>query len=116
MPSVGEEPCETVEQVWVVPRQDRHELLQAFPKETHLFLSLFAHTHTHKKITKRALSHTETCQSTGSLVLAVEPTAIRNPPGSLLHQVLFFPFARLFLSVACLSFSANGPFLVFVGY
>lgn len=111
MLSVGEELCETVEQVWVVPRQDRHQLSQAFPEGTHLkFFSLYLHSRKKQKKqnTKHALSHAETCQSTGSLFPAVEPTAIRNPPALLLQEFLFFPLHFCLLPVACLSFSANG--------
>lgn len=50
--SVGEEPCETVEQVWVVPRQDRHELSQAFPEGTHL-KSFSLYLHSRKKTQKK---------------------------------------------------------------
>lgn len=41
--------CETVKQVWVVSREDRHKFLQARPEGTHLkSFSLFLHTQRHK--------------------------------------------------------------------
>lgn len=70
-----------------------------FLKEHTSSLSLSICTHAKTKKTKtqnNALSHGETCQSTGSLFPAVEPTAIRNPLGLLLHEFLFFTFALLF--------------------
>lgn len=79
--SVGAMQCETVEQVWVVSRQDRHKLSQARPIGTHLkSFSPYLCTHRHKKA--QSLSHidTESCQSTDSVFLAIKLMVLSLAP------------------------------------
>lgn len=109
--SVGEVQCETVQQVWVVSRQDRHTLSQACPVGTHL--KSFSYLHTHKD-TKSTLSHagTESRQSTSSLFPAVKLMALTNPSCLVLHEVSSCLFS---VHPACdRLFQLMGPHLLWV--
>lgn len=114
MPSphcLGEVQCETVQQVWVVSRQDRHTLSQACPVGTHL--KSFSYLHTHKD-TKSTLSHagTESCQSTSSLFPAVKLMVLTNPSCLVLHEVSSCLFS---VHPACdRLFQLMGPHLLWV--